>query len=337
MTDKPTQLDDDALTMLLDEIVAMVRSGRTFVEGLVDLDQSGMGPIGRAAGWVRRRIEQGHSAADAIADLSRTHREPVRIAMDVMARTGSTEPIEEAARLIRDGDEQLRQSRLAAINPLLNVIVAATVAFFVLPFMITSFAQSEPIRDAFAPSVQQINQTFRQNFLLSVVATVIVVGGFAGGVYVWLIRSIHRSDPFRDHAIFCRWLALQLGLTETARTLETAARVVGPRFAESWKTVVERVRGGSIAASSLMMPAGTPDAVQTCVADWVGGSRDTESIQNDLWQLAVLYDQRSHRRRTWWIDVVPRWVSSVLMIAVIVWLVRTMVWPLLEILKEVTP
>ena len=86
-------LDDESLAMLLDEVSAMAAAGRPLVSGLADLDDTSMGKLGRAANAVRTSIAQGNSAAESIAALSNSYKAPLRVAMEVMAATGSTEPI----------------------------------------------------------------------------------------------------------------------------------------------------------------------------------------------------------------------------------------------------
>lgn len=329
-------IDDESLVALLDEVSAMVRSGRSLVPGLVNLDQSGMGKVGRAAKQARQRIEQGHPAADAIAELSPTHEAPIRIAMDIMARTGSTESIDELVHLIRDTNEYRRQIRLAAIYPILNVIIAAMVLFFIMPFVLTSVSETKAIGAAFTPTVTKINQTFSDNLMLATFAMLAVIGVYSLFLYWTLNRSIRSMDVQHDHATFCRWLQIQLqGSTETGQLISTSASVVGSQFADSWQLVAERIQGGSQTLASLNMPAPTPDAVQQCIVDLVTGNRNRQSIAADLGQLSALYEQTSRQRRSWWIHVLPNWVTSLLMIAIMATLLQTMLIPLWDLVREV--
>lgn len=111
-TTTPT-IDDESLAMLLDEVCAVTSTGRSLSLGLADLDRAAMGKIGRAARTVRGRMEQGQSASVAIASLSHTYHAPIRGAMQVMARTGSTQPLRETVRLIRESNERRQQMGLA--------------------------------------------------------------------------------------------------------------------------------------------------------------------------------------------------------------------------------
>ncbi|PAY19793.1 type II secretion protein F [Rhodopirellula sp. SM50] len=339
-------LDDDSLVMLLNEVSAMASSGRPLVSGLADLDDASMGKIGRAARTVRSNIDRGQPAAESIASLSRTYQAPLQIAMEVMARTGSTAPIDEAGRLIRQANESRRRIRFASINPVLNVIVSAAILFFVMPWILVSLSESQLIRPAFAPSIREICQAFAQDFLLAAIATLAVVGLFSLVLYWAFSRSINGGSVYRDHATFCRWLAIQVdppdrptathaGGLELGRLIQSAAEVVGPTFAASWAGVIEKIRGGTTSEPSLAIPPDTPDPVGRCVADLVSGNRQTENIALDLQRLSDLYTQKSHRNQTWWTEMLPRLVTWMLMIAMMVILVQAIVKPLLDVVGEV--
>ncbi|MCS7469863.1 type II secretion system F family protein [Stieleria sp. ICT_E10.1] len=341
-------LDDDSLVMLLNEVSAMAASGRPLISGLADLDDASMGKIGRAARAVRSKIDRGEPASESIASLSRGYQTPLRVAMEVMARTGSTVPIDEAGRLIRQADESRRRIRFASINPVLNVIVSAAVLFFVMPWILVSLSESQLIRPAFAPSITEICQTFAQDFMLAAIATLIVVGLFSLVLYWGFSRSISGGSVYRDHATFCRWLAIQVsppdrpaatnaGDLELGRLIQSAAEVAGPTFAASWAGVIEKIRGGTTSEPSLAMPADTPDPVSCCVADLVSGNRQAESIALDLGRLSDLYTQKSQRNQLWWTEMLPRLVTWMLMIAMMVILLQAIVKPLLDVVGEVLP
>ena len=341
-------LDDDSLVMLLNEVSAMAASGRPLISGLADLDDASMGKIGRAARAVRSKIDRGQSASESIASLSHTYQAPLRVAMEVMARTGTTVPIDEAGRLIRQANESRRRIRFASINPVLNSIVSAAVLFFVMPWILVSLSESQLIRPAFAPSVTEIFQAFAQDFLLAAIATLVVVALFSLVLYWGFSRSISGGSVYRDHATFCRWLAIQVsppdrpaatnaGDLELGWLIRSAAEVVGPAFAASWAGAIEKIRGGTTSEASLTIPAGTPDPVGRCVADLVSGNRPAESIALDLQRLSDLYTQKSHRNQTWWTEMLPRLVTWVLMIGMMVVLLQAIVKPLLDVVGEVVP
>ncbi|QDV44453.1 Bacterial type II secretion system protein F domain protein [Stieleria neptunia] len=341
-------LDDDSLVMLLSEVSAMAASGRPLISGLADLDDASMGKIGRAARAVRSGIDRGQPASESIASLSRVYQAPLRVAMEVMARTGSTVPIDEAGRLIRQSNQSRRRIRIASINPVLNVIVAAAVLFFVMPWILVSLSESQLIRPAFAPSITEICQAFAQDFLLAAIATLIVVGLFSLVLYWGFSRSRRGNGLDRDHATFCRWLAIQISPPdrqaatnasdlELGRLIGSAAEVAGPAFAASWAGVIEKIHGGTTSESSLAMPPDTPGPVRRCVADLVCGNREGESITLDLQRLSDLYTQKSLRHQTWWTEMLPRLVTGALMIGMMVILLRAIVMPLLDIVGEVVP
>ncbi len=352
VSEKTSTIDDQSLAMLLDEVSSMAASGRSLDLGLVDLDDASMGKFGRAARQVRTGLSRGESVANVIAALSPKYQAPIRVAMQVTTDTGSTEPIDEAVRLIRDANEHRQQIFLATINPLINVVIAATTLFFVIPWILVSISEAKLIKPAFAPSVREIHQTFANNFMLAAVAAVVVISIFAVSLYWMLTRSLQGIDINRDHATFCRWLAMQVtwvnqvdGGTDTrrmpttnsevGRVIESAATVVGTPFAASWANAIENVRGGAYSSDSIAIPQRTPDAIAECVIDLVAGRRDVASIALDLRQLSERYRYQSHRQRAWWINGLPRWIAGVVMIAIIVLMLKTMIAPLLDIVSEV--
>ncbi|WP_182865152.1 type II secretion system F family protein [Rhodopirellula sp. JC639] len=345
-TDRPQSTpDEESLAMLLEEVAAMAAAKRPLVSGLENLDDASMGKVGRAANVVRVGLAQGKSTAESIAAVAGGYRSPVRLAMEVMAITGSTEPIEEAARLIRQTSEDRRRMVLAAINPILNVIVGATILFFVMPWILVSLAQAEFIEPAFAPSITEICQAFAQDFMLATIATVVVVGLLSWGLAWGLSQSRRNGDVFRDHATFCRWLAIQInpargtpGSTtgiELGRVLQAAAEAVGPAWSSSWASVIDNVHGGSTSEDALEMPPHTPEPVRQCVLDLVNGRRPSDRIALDLRRLAELYLQKSNRDRSLWTEVLPRAVTWLLMILMMVILLQAILMPLLQVVGEV--
>ena len=132
--DSLATLDDESLTMLLDEVIAMARTGRPLISGLADLDDASLGKVGHAAKSMRESLNQGVSASDAVAALSLQYQSPLATAMQIMMRTGSTKPMRETVRLIRQASEERRQLRLRSIGPLLNLLVGATIVFCVIPW-----------------------------------------------------------------------------------------------------------------------------------------------------------------------------------------------------------
>lgn len=351
------RLDDESLAMLLEEVAAMVSSGRSFGLGMIDLEQASLGSIGRAAKVVRQRIEAGHPPEKAIASLSAKYESPIQRAIEIMSRTGSTEPIDETARLIREEKQQRYETRLAIINPMINVIVAAVVAFFVMPWIWVSISRAEFIKTPTSPTVTEICQAFAEDFAIAALATILVVGCFAVFLSWMFKRSSKRTNGLSSQATFCRWLAMQIdggqidggqidggqvdggeisrGHFTPGSAIEVAAKVVGPSFEKSWQPSLQRIVGGSKTSDSLTLPAGTPESVKECVVDLVAGSRDLASIAMDLRQLDELYRQISSDRRGWWIVFLPRVIGVVIVLTIIAVLIRSIVFPLINAVTEV--
>lgn len=336
---KPFQLSDEALAMLLEEISAMAASERSLVSGLGGLNDVALGRLGHAANFVRTRVEQGQSPAVAMGSLSLPYQTPIRIAMRIMAETGSTAALYETVRLIRQREDQRRQVWLSAINPLLNMLVASVVVFFVLPWILVSVSESQLIASPFAPSVNQIVQTFVQNFLLAALVVIIILACFAIWMHWGIRRSIQRAQPSRHLATFCRWLAIQIEIPtaniDTAQAIECAAEVAAAEVPGGWKTVATKVRGGATSEHSLEIPPETPAPIKECVVDLVAGKRESESIAHDLRRLSELHEQKADHQQSWWLQNVPHWIAWILMIAVIIVLLQIAISPLLNAIGEI--
>ncbi|MFG0287307.1 MAG: type II secretion system F family protein [Rhodopirellula sp. JB044] len=336
-------LDNESLAMLLEEIAAMVTANRSWAIGLADLDVAAMGKVGRAAKLLRTRIEEGDSAATAIASLSDRFQPPIRVAMETMIETGSTQPIYETVQMIREENKTRTSVRLSIVNPIINVVVASVVTFFVLPRIMISVSDAQLIRSASSPTSMEIWQSFAHNFTLAAAATVATIALF-GAVWYWnLQRSLRDSNASQDYATFCRWIAMRLGITsntstsdiDAGRVIASAAEVVGPRFAQSWSHVIKNIQSGSQTEKALAIPKTTPEPVEQCVVDLVSGQRSNTSIAFDMLRLSDLFQQTAQHRRSWWITVVPRWVSAILVIALMIVMLRTILAPLFEIVDEV--
>lgn len=335
---KSFQLNDESLAMLLEEVSAMAASGRSLVSGLAGLNDVALGRLGRAAEFVRVRVKHGQSPSVAMASLSLPYQTPIRIAMQIMAETGSTAAIHETVRLIRQREDQRRQVWLTAINPLLNMLVAAVVAFFVLPWILISIAESQPIASPFAPSVEQIAQTFVQHYLFAALIVIVILACFAAWMNWGIRRSIRRAQPSRHLATFCRWLAIQIEIPnaniDTARAIDSAAEVAVSDTPVLWRTVATNVRAGATSEQSLDFPPDTPAPVKECVVDLVTGKRDVDLIARDLRKLSELHEERANRQQSWWLQNVPHWIAWIMMIAIIIVLLRTAISPLLNAIGE---
>jgi len=324
--------------MLLEEVSAMAASGRSLVSGLAGLNDVALGRLGRAAEFVRARVKHGQSPSVAMASLSLPYQTPIRIAMQIMAETGSTAAIHETARLIRQREDQRRQVWLAAINPILNMLVAAVVAFFVLPWILISIAESQHIASPFAPSVEQIAQTFVQHYLFAALIVIVILACFAAWMNWGIRRSIRHAQPSRHLATFCRWLAIQIEIPnaniDTARAIDSAAEVAVSDTPALWRTVATNVRAGATSEQLLDFPPDTPAPVKECVVDLVTGKRDADLIAHDLRKLSELHDERANRQQSWWLQNVPHWIAWIVMIAIIIVLLRTAISPLLNAIGE---
>lgn len=205
-----------------------------------------------------------------------------------------------------------------------------------------TLAEAELIKTACSPTAIEISQAFVQHFLLAVVITTAAIAIVTAAIYAWQRRAGRDSDAVRDEAIFCRWMAMQIGesdqhAVDAGRAIETAAEVVGTDYAASWAPAIDAVRAGGQSGRALSLPAAATEPVQQCVVDLVAGRRDRVLIASDLQELSELYAAESSRYRQWWIETVPKWIAAVVMIGVIVILIQVIVAPLFDVISDVAP
>lgn len=341
-----TALGHESLASLLDEVSAMSRARRSLVAGLASLDDSALGKLGRAAAEVRARIDQGQPPPEAIASLSPKFGAVIRVAMETMSATGSTRPVYEAARLIRDEHTAQRQMRLAVINPMLNVVVAAAVLFFVLPWILVSLTEAELIPTPDWPSASQLLKTFATQFAVAAIATVITVAVIGFVFYRWTVHASPKLRRLKQEATFCRWLSVQLrcisgatdplsGGADLGRLIEAAADVAGPDSRRRWQATVEEIQKGSITDASLSFPQTTSEPLRRCVLDLVTGQRQAGAVALDLERLGQLYGHQFESRRQWRVESIPRALSWILLVMMILVLLRGILVPLLETIAEI--
>lgn len=313
----------------------MVRSGRSLTAGWFHFEDAGMSNMARAANLVLARTERGESVADAIAGLSPTYETPIRLAIETTEKTGSVDPVIETIAMIRRRNRHRRRVRFALLGPMLNVIVAVTLTMFVVPWLLTAISKTEPIAMANAPLLLEACRRLTNHFLLSGAIALILIGVMVGVLYFYLGKAKNRVDRFADHSMFSRWLAMMVeSKQDVAQAVDCSAAAVGESFLASWQTAAQNIRTGANASHSIAMPSGTPDLLQRCVVDLVAGSRHGDAIATDLRQLATLYDQQSETRFALTLVKIPRLVGNLIVIAIIVFLLRITMIPLLDMIEQ---
>jgi type II secretory pathway component PulF len=238
------ELDPSSLATLLDEVSAMTAARRSLVSGLTDFGDLSLGKIGRAARFICSRLNQGCTLADSIAPLSGRYGSTVRTAFDLVARTGSTKAIDQIVQMIRDEEQAKRDLRIAIIQPLISVLVAAAILFWVIPQLLIVDASGQRMKDGLEHPIKPILQNYQSEFWWWIIVSVIgfILSGFLIG---WAIRRMrHRVVGLKHQATFCRAMALMIGTNaDLATSVESASSLVGCKQAEAWGISANQIRG----------------------------------------------------------------------------------------------
>lgn len=343
------KLDDDSLAFLIAEVAAMVESQQSLSKAMIHLDDPLLGRLGRAVRSIRSELDQGKSISEAFGVLSGRHDLAVKAALAMMVQMRSSVPLYALVDLIREHTSRRRQLRIAAVEPMINSLIAAVIFLLILPWMVVSLSgiglisMGEGVGE---PGI--VNLILGEAFyaVISIVAVCLallaVVCGFWG--------KVSRGGLVdHDYGVFCDWIALQLmtplskgqnhgQLSDASRVdiatgLEQAADIVGLNFSQQWRQVADQIRMGSVSLEDLRIPAGCPAPLKECVRQLVSGNFVPDRVTMDLVSLSRLYRNAAAKKQNRYLKSVPRFLSWFLMILLIMTLLKLILMPLVESLR----
>jgi type II secretory pathway component PulF len=330
------ELDPSSLAKLLDEVSAMTAARRSLVSGLTDFGDLSLGKIGRAAKFICSRLNQGCTVADSIVPLSGRYGSTVRTTFDLVSRTGTTKAIDQIVQMIREEEQAKRDLRIAIIQPLISVLVAAAILFWVIPQLLIVDASGQRMKDGLEHPIKPILENYQSEFWWWIIVSVIgfILLGFLVG---WAIRRMrHRVVGLKHQATFCRWMALMVGSnTDLATSIEAASSVVGSKGAAAWSVSANQVRGGAQSIESLKIPENVSEKVGQCLADLASHRRGVDEVAKDLDALSELYQHQSMFRQRFRIEIIPKIISMVVAVVTISVVVKTAIKPLLDAVEQV--
>ena len=348
-----SSLSNESLAAILDEVIAMARSGRSIATGFGLLDDPSLGSVGRAAREVRQRILTGEPADTVIASLSPEHSAVIIVAMRQLTKTGSTAPMQEAVTEIRRAHWHRSQARQAAINPVINLFFATTITLLALAhWFANGRAPSTP--SSYQPShLMGLMQSISHAMWIAPVIGAVVAFGF------WMVMTwpsglgrgrngrsrdgrigSHRST--RREARFCRWLATMIGCDADVPTAVAASSTAADNatsndsssWKRSWQSVADKLQAGHDRTSDLGLPDSVHDDTRQCVIDLANGSRSAEDIREDLRFQAAWLERRSETTWRWWAIWLPIAISATMILAMICVLLFTTLRPLVQEIVE---
>ncbi|MBL6724775.1 MAG: type II secretion system F family protein [Rubripirellula sp.] len=336
---------EDALVLLLTEVASMVKAKQSISAGLTLFENVSLGDLGDAATLVRQNLEQGKTLPEAFDCLSGRYQTAIRSTLQVVIDTRSSEPLYLLIDLIQQASTERKQTRLAAITPLLNATISACVLFLILPFVIQTTAASSllPLDNV----VIGIAQWLSENLLIASFAAVIFVSSIALVFFLLINRLNSATRLYREYAIFSRWIATQLvppadlsktfpssqGLpgTDLPNMIILSSKAAG--ISQEWREVPEQIRDGFVSSGELSMPARCPEPISECITQLISGDQRPDRIAEELTSLSEIYRQRASYQRQLSRLVAPQIIGWGLIISVITLLLYAILNPVLVELK----
>lgn len=340
-----TKPSDEALMLLLSEVANLVASKKSLSNGLKLFEDVSLGDLGTAAKSIRLNLEQGKNLAESFDGISGKYHTAIRSTLQVVIETRSSEPLYLLVDSIRQSMEERKQTRLAAISPLFNAIIAAVILFSILPFVIQSTSDANLL--SFDGVVRSVSKGLTENPLIAAACGLCFVIGLTLMV-VGVVNGINsKARYYRDYAVFSRWIATQLqpsialsdfaedrpkqGEPDLPTIITLSADVAG--ISEPWRDVPENLRQGRLSADVLAFPNDCPDPMSQCLIDLASGSRHPEVVADDLKSLSEIYQSRSNHQGQWSRILAPQIIAWLLIITIMILLFQVILYPLLEELK----
>jgi hypothetical protein len=344
-TTPETSPSEEALMLLLSEVANLVASKKPLSTGLKLYEDVSLGDLGNAAKSIRHNLEQGKNLTESFNDIAGQYQTAIRSTLQVVIETRSCEPLYLLVDSIRQSTEERKQTRLAAIAPLFNAIIAAIILFSILPFIIQSTADAGLL--PFDGVVRGVAQSLTKNPRIAGACGLIFVSGLTFVVVFLANRLNFKGRFYRDYAVFSRWIATQLqptialsdcaqdspkqGQPDLPTIITLSAEVAG--VSEQWSDVPEKLRQGYLSADELAIPTTCPDLLRQCLIDLASGTRHPDAVADDLKSLSEIYQSRSNYQGQWSRIWAPQIIGWALIIIVMIILFQVILYPVLEELK----
>ncbi|MCP4890581.1 MAG: hypothetical protein GY904_28780 [Planctomycetaceae bacterium] len=325
---------EDALVLLLTEVASLVKAKQSISAGLKLYENVSLGDLGDAATFVRQNLEQGKPLPEAFDCLSGRYQTAIQSTLQVVIETGSSAPLYLLVDLIQQSSSERKQTRLAAITPLLNATISAFILFVILPFVIQSTAASSLL--PLDGLVTGIARWLTENLLIAGFAAVIFVSSIAL-VFFYLIDRLNSATRlYREYAIFSRWLATQLApppdlskstqgsqrlpKTDLPTMIALSANVAG--ISQEWREVPEQIRDGFVSSGELSTPARCPEPISECITHLISGDPSPDRVAEELKSLSEIYRRRASYQRQLSRLVAPQiigWGLTIFVIAILLY------------------
>ncbi|GAA5506050.1 type II secretion system F family protein [Novipirellula caenicola] len=282
------KLSQIQLAALLEEIASAMRRDVSVADALRRLQRSRLGRVGRVAGEVADRLEQGQSISSALDSLALPNRPQLVACVRTSEQTGDARLLVRLARLIRKQADYRRNVRLAWVYPVMLVVLA----YLVLVLFMTRMVLSEETPDIHWPAaVVQFSEWLSEYWIWPALI-------FAAVMVFAAIRFRSRI-PFPKSVrlgLFCESLADQIALdVPDDVAIKNAAALSGANsFASISNPSMQSPEIVSMLSRVTMETMDVPEVAAK------------EVLVARLRYLATIHLERARRQRYWWTHLVPR-------------------------------
>ncbi len=333
------QLSAQNLSLLLEEISAMVAADRPIAAGLFELGDRSLGRLGRAARQIALQIESGESAESAISSVSGPASQQVSTAFRLLEKVGSAAPIRCVARSIQSRQEAKTQLAIAAIYPAMTLMIAYAIVVWLFPWLVFSEAyQSLGIADIDGRILSSLAWLQSNFWIPPAIALVVGLVCFFELIPVASrLEGLGLGTARRDEqwALFCDMMALEIEAgVPTPEAIASAASATGETgFSKS-----------AIAASAHLSELGSredpsgrvgvffPPLLRWSLERALSASSAVQGQSSELRMLADWYRDQAHARNRFWIEWFPVLATVVVMTLLIALMVMSSFVPLYSLL-----
>lgn len=283
------------LASLFDEFAAMIRSQRPLLPGLRTLEDRRLGRLAVAAGQLRKSLERGSDLETALVAVDRRFGRQAAAAFRLAQQTGSAEPLETLARLLREGRDRTAARRASMIYPAGVALTGYLFIACVMTRIIMAWGAGSP----FAGLIP-LASWLRSFWWLP------LLGMVAAALGLSFARWRRPGSRYGAWSVFCRAMAAQIqyglpltGAYRLAADLSCDAALRSD--ADDWQAAAEEGRPPQALGS-------LPPLLQQTLRDLhrTHSGLDPEILHHQFDRLALWYATREEQQHAMWV----RWIPS---------------------------
>ncbi len=327
------QLSSQNLSLLLNEVSAMVAANRSIAAGLFELGDRSLGRFGAVARHLSKRLDAGESAESAFASVSGRASSEVSTAFRMLEQVGSAAPIGCVARSIQRRQETRVQLAIAAIYPFLTLFIAYCVVVWVLPWFVLNhfyddFLGTRGLDLRLTAGLRWLQSNFWIPPLIAI--GVGVVWFFAVAPRLGMAGLPGFGRAFREDrwALFCDLMALEIEAgVPMSEAISLAAGAAGDA---SFRSATVAATTGE---SARLLPPLLRWTLQRMIPPGIAADGVVSDHANEFRLLADWYRDQAQTRHRFWIEWLPVIAVVAVMLTLILYLLTTMLMPLYSMLS----